>query len=160
MNNNVRKQSIPIVSVRLKLTQDELKSLDQTKIDELCVRLPWLKSYLQDTSAEAISTVPTKQDIVLAKIGINALIDEATGYQEVRKPDELVSMAEVLSKPDVVVVSEPDIIAMSKVYPVSDPVSTEQYQSVIPDEPKVSSVPLTKKAKRKYNFKTKQEDVK
>ena len=159
MNNNVRKQSIPIVSVRLKLTQDELKSLDQTKIDELCVRLPWLKSYLQDTSAEAISTVPTKQDIVLAKIGINALIDEATGYQEVREPDELVSMAEVLSKPDVVVVSEADIIATaaSAVYPVS----VEQYQSV-KDEPKVTvvpSAPLTKKVKRKYNFK-KKEDVK
>ena len=42
----------------------------------------------------------TSQDVILAKVGINALIDEATGYQEVRKPDALVKDSGLPSAPE------------------------------------------------------------
>ena len=131
---------------RLKLTVDELKHVSKEKLDELCVKLPWIKDYLNKsvvTSGDIEVPVVTANDIILAKVGINALIDEATGYQEVRKPDALVEIAKELSEPDI------------------STTSIEQYQSVV-DEPKVTEPPviqvssLTKKAKRKYNFKQKE----
>ena len=115
---------------RLKLTVDELKNVSKEKLDELCVKLPWIKDYLNKS---VVTSPVTANDVILAKVGINALIDEATGYQEVRKPDALVEIAKELSeKPEV----------------VDEPKVTET--------PVIQVPPLTKKAKRKYNFKQKE----
>lgn len=43
----------------------------------------------------------TKDEINLAKVGLMALIDEATGYQEVRPPDELRKKYKQLTKDEV-----------------------------------------------------------
>lgn len=150
------------LAARLKLTLDELANITKEQFNELCGKLPWIASYLNKFPSDGIKVA--SQDVILAKVGLAALIDEATGYQEVRKPDALVEIAKELSVNDQVKLAVAEADSPDTVWHEHDTMfdELELKAKELSDEPKVTETPvtqappLTKKDKRKYNFKSKE----